>query len=200
MKNKLFPQSLSCIISLSTLLVVPGVIHAQSYQLFGISGMQQDDTQTVPGTYDFQDHTLFRINSANGALTKIITMPWVIDSQSIGYCATNGLIYHTGGDGAYRDDPTRTVHDQDQSVLTPGGAFQDNQYMGTLNLLTLAMAGVYNANPCPNPDNPGNDIGNDGATLPCFGLPAPIPSWVLPQYRRSSLQGDWTGNPNPDCP
>src|SRR5204863_9396364 len=115
-----------------------------------------------------------------------------IDSQSIGYCATNGMIYHTGGDGAYRDNPEQTVHDQDPSVLTPGGAYQDNQYMGTVNVLTLAMAGVYNANPCPNPDNPGNDIGSDGLYLPCFGLPAPVPPWVQPQYRRDSTQTDPT--------
>jgi len=153
--------------------------------------MQQDSTQTVPGVYDHKDHTLFRINTANGALTKIVTMPWVIDSQSIGYCSLNGLIYHTGGDGAYRDGQNN-VHDQDPNVLTPGGAFQDNQYMGTVNLLTLAMAGVYNANPCPNPDNPSNDIGNDGLYLPCFGLPAPVPPWVLPQYRRDSTQTDST--------
>ncbi len=166
-------------------------VNAQTYQLFGISGMQQDSTQTVPGVYDHKDHTLFRINTVNGALTKIVTMPWVIDSQSIGYCAANGLIYHTGGDGAYRDGQNN-VHDQDPSILTPGGAFQDNQYMGTVNLLTLAMAGVYNANPCPNPDNPSNDIGNDGLYLPCFGLPAPVPPWVLPQYRRDSTQTDPT--------
>ena len=64
--------------------------------------------------------------------------------------------------------------------------------MGTINLLTLAMAGVYNANPCPNPDNPSNDIGSDGLYLPCFGLPAPVPNWVLPQYRRDSTMIDGT--------
>jgi hypothetical protein len=60
--------------------------------------------------------------------------------------------------------------------------------MEALNLLTLEMVGVYNANPCPNPDNPTNDIGADGLYMPCFGLPAPIPPWVEPQYRRDSTQ------------
>jgi hypothetical protein len=64
--------------------------------------------------------------------------------------------------------------------------------MGTVNLLTLAMAGVYNANPCPNPDSGTNDIGNDGLLLPCFGLPAPRPTWVEPQYRRDSTMIDAT--------
>ncbi len=39
---------------------------------------------------------------------------------------------------------------------------------------------VFNSNPCPNPD----------AALPCFGLPAPRPSWVLPVERRDSTQTD----------
>src|SRR5436309_4595422 len=107
------------VLVLSVLLLVPGMTHAQTWQLFGVSGMQQDATQTVPGIYDHKDHTLFRINAANGALTKVVTMPWVIDSQSVGYCATNGLLYHTGGDGAYRDNPNTTVHDQDPNVLMP---------------------------------------------------------------------------------
>jgi hypothetical protein len=190
--KKLFCHALPFVLVFAVFAFSLGTAGAQTWKLFGISGMQQDATQTVPGTYDHKDHTLFRINTTNGALTKIVTMPWVLDSQSIGYCATNGLIYHTGGDGAYRDDPNRLVHDQDPNVQIPGGAFQDNQYMGTVNLLTLAMAGVYNANPCPNPDNISNDIGNDGIVLPCFGLPAPIPTWVLPQYRRDSTMIDPT--------
>ena len=182
---------LARVLAIAAISAMPGIIHAQTYSLFGITGMQQDD-QTAPGIYTYNDHTLYRINAANGALTKIIRMPWVLDSQSIGYCATNGLIYHTGGDGAYRDGQNN-VHDQDPADLTPGGAFQDNQYMGTVNLLTLAMAGVYNANPCPNPDNPTNEVNlpldeQDGLYLPCFGLPAPIPPWVLPQYRRNTTQ------------
>src|ERR1051325_7920622 len=146
------------------------------WRLVGSSGAQQDDTQTVPGEYDHPDHTLWEINHYSGDITRLLLLPWVPDSVAIGYCASNNLVYQTGGDGAYRDDPLRNIHDQDPSVQIPGGAFQDNQYMGTINLANHAMAGVYNANPCPNPD----------PTLPCFGLPAPIPSWVLPQYRRNS--------------
>ena len=42
------------------------------------------------------------------------------------------------------------------------------------------MTAVLNANPCPNPD----------PTLPCFGLPAPRPTWALPEDRRDSTQTD----------
>jgi hypothetical protein len=145
--------------------------------------MQEDPTQTQPPAYDHPDHTVFRINTTNAICTEIVLLPWVLDSQTVGCCTTNGLLYHTGGDGAYTDNPLSLVHDQD-GVDVAGGAYQDNQYMGTVNLLTLEMKGVYNANPCPNPDS----------SLPCFGLPAPIPSWALPQYRRDSTQTDPTNN------
>lgn len=192
MKNNLSKKLCAGVASLLVSLAVPLATSGQSYQLFGVSGMQQNETQTVPGTYDHKDHTLFRISTTNGSLTKIVTMTWVIDSQSVGYCAANGLLYHTAGDGAYRDSPFSPVHDQDSSVITLGGGYQDNQYMETIDLLTMQMAGVYNANPCPNPDNPSNDIGSDGIYPPCFGLPAPVPPWVQPQYRRDSTQTDST--------
>jgi hypothetical protein len=54
--------------------------------------------------------------------------------------------------------------------------------MESVNLATRQTIGIFNADPCPNPD----------PTLPCFGLPAPIPSWQLPAYRRDSTMTDGT--------
>src|ERR1041384_128165 len=183
---------LARVLALFSILAASGIIHAQSWSLIGMTGEQQDATQTTPGTFDHPDHTLVKINTANGSCTDILLATFAPDSAALGYCATNGLIYHTGGDGAYRDDPTRTIIDQDPNVLIPGGAYQDNQFMETINLLTHAFHGVYNANPCPNPCNPDNDIGSDGLYLPCFGQVAPVPNWGMPQYRRDSTMTDST--------
>ena len=168
---------------ISSLAFVPSVPWkpaSGAYRLIGISGQQVDNTLDGTGQFVFQDHTVFEINHENGASHKLVQVPWVPDSQAIGYCPTNGLVYHTGGASSYRNDFT-PWHDQGGPDV-PGVNFQDNQYMGTVNLATEAFAGVFNCNPCPNPD----------ATLPCFGLPAPVPSWVLPAYRRNSSQTDPT--------
>src|ERR1041385_7753291 len=76
----------------------------ERWRLVGASGAQQDDTQTVPGVYDHPDHSLWEINHYNGAVNLLTLLPWVPDSVAIGYCASNNLVYQTGGDGAYRDD------------------------------------------------------------------------------------------------
>lgn len=183
--------SLGLIVSFCVLMI-PGMIHAQSWSLFGISGKQQED-QVSPGVYTHKDHTLFQINTTNALLTQKIRMTWVPDSDAIGYCSKNGLLYHTAADGAYRNSMSNAVHDQDPSVETPCGACQDDQYMENYDLLTGTLTGVYNANPCPNPDNPTNDIGGDGLFMPCFGLPAPRPTWLEPQYRRDSTMVDYGG-------
>lgn len=178
---------LTRLITLFALCQLQDVIHAQTYRLFGISGKQQAD-QVAPDVYTYKDHTLFEINTATALLTEKIRMTWVPDSDAIGFCPQNGLIYHTASSGAYRDNMSNTAHDQDPSVQIPCASCQDNYYMENYNLLTGTFTGVYNANPCPNPDNPTNDIGNDGLYMPCFGLAAPIPPWVEPQYRRDSTQ------------
>jgi hypothetical protein len=169
------------------LCLVPGVSHAQSYTLFGISGKQQAD-QVAPGVYTHKDHTLFEVNTNTALLTEKLRMTWVPDSDAIAYCSKNGLLYHTASSGAYRDNMTDTAHDQDPTVQTACASCQDNYYMENYDLLTGGLTGVYNANPCPNPDNPTNDIGGDGLYMPCFGLVAPIPPWALPQTRRDSTQ------------
>src|SRR5688572_7406491 len=50
--------------------------------------------------------------------------------------------------------------------------------METVDIQTGALNAIFNADPCPNPD----------PSLPCFGLVAPRPSWVLPVERRNSSQ------------
>src|SRR6266550_690183 len=91
---------LASITALFALLLVPGIVHAaEQWKLIGISGAQQDDTQTIPGVFDWPDHTLWEINHYNGAVNALFQVPFVPDSQAIGYCPTNGLVYHTGGDG-----------------------------------------------------------------------------------------------------
>src|SRR5206468_8509286 len=59
-----------------------------------------------------------------------------------------------------------------------GVGHQDSQYMETIDLQTRRFHAIFNADPCPNPD----------PSLPCFGLAAPRPSWVLPVERRNSTQ------------
>ena len=66
--------------------------------------------------------------------------------------------------------------------------------MAKIDLVTSNETGIFNADPCPNPDNPANDIGSDGIFLKCYGLPAPFPTFVLPQYRRDSTMTDPTNS------
>ena len=187
MKKYLPTTLLASLTTLFVLCLLPGVSHAQSYRLFGISGKQQAD-QVAPGVYTHKDHTLFEINTGTALLTEKIRMTWVPDSDAIAFCSKNGLLYHTASSGAYRDNMSDTSHDQDPAQQTPCASCQDNYYMENYNLLTGTLIGVYNANPCPNPDNPTNDIGGDGLYMPCFGLVAPIPPWAEPQSRRDSTQ------------
>jgi hypothetical protein len=148
-----------------------------AWKLIGITGQQGDATKDETGNFVHPDNCLFEINTTNATATKLFKATWAPDSQSIGYNPESGLLYHTAGSAAYRDDPTRTGHEQGGPDI-PGLAFQDNQYIETINLATGLMTGVVNANPCPNPDS----------TLPCFGLPAPRPTWDLPLERRNSTQ------------
>jgi hypothetical protein len=177
MKSKL--HCLGYVSILCGLSLAATVSHAQ-VKLYGVTGQQTDNTPADSGTgFKYPDHTLFDINPSNAALTKLFTLTWVPDTQAIGYNPDNRLLYHTAGADAYRNDPARTGHDQGGPDI-PGVGFQDSHYMETVDPVTGAMAGIFNANPCPNPD----------PTLPCFGLTAPRPDWVLPTERRNSTQTD----------
>jgi hypothetical protein len=160
-----------------TIEATPAATGGSGWRLIGITGQQGDDTRNAQNEFLYPDNTLFEINLANGALTKLFRTTWVPDSHSIGYSPANNLVYHSAGAGAYRDDPLRAGHEQGGPDI-PGLGFQDNYYLETINLATRAMSPILNANPCPNPD----------AALPCFGLPAPVPKWALPDYRRKSSQ------------
>jgi hypothetical protein len=172
------PRS-ALVLAAISLLLAPRASNAQGWRLVGITGQQSDD-QTDPQTnFIYPDNTLFEISLTNGSLKKLFRPTWVPDSHSIGYNPVDGLLYHSGGASAYRDDPLRTGHEQGGEEI-PGLAFQDNYYLEKINLATQTMTAVLNANPCPNPD----------PTLPCFGLPAPRPAWALPVDRRDSTQTD----------
>ena len=150
------------------------------WKLYGITGQQTNDTPADSGTgFKYPDHTLFEINTSTAALTSIKLLTWVNDSQSIGFNPDNNLLYHTAGSEAYSNNPLRNGHDQGGPDV-PGVGYQDSQYMESINLTTLAATAIFNTDPCPNPD----------PTLPCFGLTAPRPTWVLPEARRDSTQTD----------
>src|SRR5689334_8854594 len=174
-------RALHSAITFGLALLVPCIASAQNWKLVGISGQQGDPTGG-PGAFSFPDHTLFDLDQlfldpGFGAAEKMFTLPFVNDSQSIGFCPTDGLIYHTGGSESYSNNPRRTGHDQGGPDIF-GVGYQDSQYMETVDWRTGALRAIFNAAPCPNPD----------PSLPCFGLAAPRPTWVLPVVQRDSTQ------------
>jgi hypothetical protein len=177
MKNSLSPARSASIIATFGLFLAPGILCAQGWRLVGITGQQSDSELDAQNAFVHPDNTLYEISLTNGSLKKLFRPTWIPDSHSIGYNPVDGMLYHTGGSAAYRDDPLRTGHEQGGEDI-PGLAFQDNYYMEKINLATQAMTAVLNANPCPNPD----------PNLPCFGLPASRPAWALPTERRNSTQ------------
>ena len=178
--RKAFPA-----MAVAILLLAPGIVDAQNWKLIGITGQQADTTLGGTGGYLYPDHTLFDLDPLFtdpffGTPEPLFQAPFVNDSQAIGYCPTNGLVYHTGGSASYSNDPLRKGHDQGGPDIR-GVGYQDSQYMASVDLQTRVFTGIFNAAPCPNPD----------PTLPCFGVVAPRPAWVLPVEQRNSTQ---TGN------
>src|SRR4051812_47110204 len=161
-----------CVGSIAILgaLVTSGVAaHAQGWKLYGISGQQTDETLNEDGTaFLFPDHTLFEISTNNGAVTPLFQMTWVNDSTSIGFNPEDHKIYHTAGSEAYSNNPDRIGHDQGGPDI-PGIGYQDSQYFEAVDPTTGNAIAVFNADPCPNPD----------PSLPCFGIAAPRPDWIL---------------------
>jgi hypothetical protein len=182
MKTHPITNSLTRITFAAVLLVLPPAAHAQGWRLVGITGQQGVDSLSNPedpNSFIYPDHTLYEINQTTGALTKIMVMTFVNDSQAIGYCPADGRLYHTGGSESYSDNPFRTGSDNGGPDIS-GVGYQDSHYMESVDLATGVATGVFNACPCPNPD----------PLLPCFGLSAPRPDWVLPLERRTSEQTD----------
>ena len=161
----------------STVLLKVTKSSAQEWKLVAITGQQGNDDPDGKGGFLYPDHTLFEVNTASGALTKLFAVTFANDSQSIGFNPLNGLLYHTAGSESYSNNPQRNGHDQGGPDI-PGVGYQDSQFMETVDLATRALKGIFNAAPCPNPD----------PTLPCFGLPAPRPAWVRPEIQRDSTQ------------
>jgi hypothetical protein len=112
--------------------------------------------------------------------SKIITLPFVPDTDSIAFNPENGLLYRASGASSYRDTPTSI-------------GYNDNQYMQTVDLNSPSLgtgaggqAEVFNANPQ-----------GDGSSGP-YGLlrldptitPGPRPTWLAPVARRTPEQTD----------
>ncbi|HKQ39450.1 MAG TPA: hypothetical protein VJ063_15340 [Verrucomicrobiae bacterium] len=164
-------------VAVSLLFMAPLLGHAAGWKLIGITGQQgSDDVTGLP------DHTLFDLDlyftdPGFGYPVQMFKVTFVTDSQAIGYCPTNDLLYHTAGSESWNNNPLRTGSDQGGPTIY-GVGFQDNQYMESIDLATREFRGIFNAGPCPNPD----------PTLPCFGLDAPRPAWIRPVERRDHTQ------------
>jgi hypothetical protein len=133
-----------------------------SARLIGISGNQFQPK-------DPRDEVLYDINPDTAALTQIVKLSFVPDTDAIGYNPENGLLYRTSGNQSFREDPAHN-------------GYRDNHFMQTIDLRIPAMpqVGVFNAN------FPGN------AAWGAFGLDAPFPNWVLPDHRRTDAETDST--------
>src|SRR5207247_9191057 len=139
-------------------------LHA-AQRLFGISGFSDG-----PGLYE--------INPTNAVATLLFTPSPVSDTPTLGFSPTNGMLYFFGGGYAYRAaDPVTGLNDP-----TKGG-YQDTHYMAKIDLVTSNETGIFNADPCPNPDNQANDICSDGLFMLCYALTAPIPVFLQSLFR-----------------
>jgi hypothetical protein len=177
MKLNSLGKALTRAVAVSGLILSQNIGNAQPWKLIAISGQQSEDLRDAQNQFVHPDHTIFEVNLTTGAVTKIRTLPFSNDSVSIGFNPSNSLLYYTAGSESYSSNPLRPGHDQGGPDIL-GVGYQDSQAMTTVDLVTGAMQGIFNAAPCPNPD----------PTLPCFGLPAPRPTWVLPVEQRNSTQ------------
>ena len=105
------------------------------------------------------------------AIEKIVTLPFVPDTDAIGFNPESGLLHRTSGASSYRDNPMRI-------------GYQDNHFMQTVDLLSPAMTqrGIFNA-------TPDGELNNGVPTGP-YGLPAPRPTFIQPAQRRTDTEVD----------
>jgi hypothetical protein len=133
-------------------------------RLVGITGNQETNAAV--------DETLFEINVTNAATTQLFQTTHIPDSDTIGYNPENGLLYHMSGASTYRDGPGQN-------------GYRDNHYMETYDLDAAnpanSVMAVFNANPPVTPDN---------SVALEFGLPAPLPDWILPPMPRTDDETD----------
>jgi hypothetical protein len=179
MRTQVLPSWFSRIVFTLILLLLSQFAPAQGWRLVGITGQQGNDAQDAQGAFLFPDHTLYEINVATAAITKLRKLTFVNDSQAVGYSPLTGLLYHSAGSESYSSNPFRVGHDQGGPDIS-GVGYQDSQYLESINLITGVTTAVFNADPPPNPD----------PQLPSFGLAGPRPNWVLPITRRDSTQTD----------
>ena len=104
-------------------------------------------------------------------IEEIITLPFVPDTDAIGFNPETGLLHRTSGASSYRNDPLRI-------------GYHDNHFMQTIDLNDPAMpqVGIFNANPEGEWDRAVH-------TGP-YGLPAPFPNWLEPNHRRTDDETD----------
>jgi hypothetical protein len=132
-------------------------------RLLGVTG----NRNTGEGGRDPNDQRLFEINLTDFSLTPIFSFPFVPDTISIGFNPSDGLLYRTGGAGAYRNDPTRI-------------GFNDNYFFEKVDVYDPAFpqTAIFNSNPQ-----------GDGTHGP-YGIPGPRPDFILPAERRTDDQID----------
>ncbi len=134
-------------------------------RLIGITGNKNTGPPDNPPHPD--DEKLFEINLTNFAATPLVKLPFVPDTDAIGFNPEDGLLYRVSGSQSYRNDPTRV-------------GYNDNQSMQTVDVYTASFpqTGVFNANP------------QGDAGFGPYGVSAPRPTFVLPAERRTDEQTD----------
>ena len=96
------------------------------------------------------------------------------DTDSIAFNPESGLLHRISGASSYRNNPARI-------------GYRDDQFMETLNINdpVNSQVGIFNANyeggPMFDP--------TDGTNIN-YGLPAPFPTWVYPDHRRTDDETD----------
>src|SRR5688572_861617 len=98
------------------------------------------------------------------AIAPIIKLPFVPDTDAIGFNPDNGLLYRTSGASSYRDTANSI-------------GYQDNHFLQTVNpFAPTEQAGIFNATPGGEFTTVNGQVVSTGP----YGLPAPRPTFVLP--------------------
>src|SRR6185295_592189 len=112
MKTKTYFGNPASVVAASLLLTTPLFADSYGWRLIGITGQQDNANATA-----YPDHTLFDLDAfftdpGFGYPLQMFKATFINDSQAIGYCPTNDLVYHTGGSESYSNNPLRKGHDQ----------------------------------------------------------------------------------------
>jgi autotransporter-associated beta strand protein len=159
----------SSLVTLAVLLVIASSTRLlavpMEIRLIGITGNKNTGPPNNPPHPD--DEKLFEINLTNFSATPLVRLPFVPDTDAIGFNPEDGLLYRVSGSESYRNDPARV-------------GYNDNQYMQTVDVYTAGFpqVGVFNAN-----------FQGDAGFGP-YGVAAPRPTFLLPAERRTDAQTD----------